>query len=360
MRILFLSGDLCDGGAQRVTATISSRLAENGHNVSLLVFSRSERDYPISQKVQLIYMCGSANEYNKTTHIQRLAYIRKRIHAIKPDVAIGFLQAGYALYFASLGMKFPRIASARVSPERIMTSKGVIASINRFWFRHADAVILQNKEQLELSKDYGWHNMVVISNPLSDSVMSIEKRKYSEVCRRFVMAGRITVQKNYMLAIDAMKVIHSIYPDVILDIFGEGSLKKELQAIVCKAGLEDVIHFKGWSEAITNEFLKYDAYILTSNFEGQPNSLMEAMATGLPCISTSCKTGPKELINGNNGILINPNDLKQLISAMESLITMDKESRQRMGNEAKRHMIDSYSVSVIAQKWEMMLESICR
>lgn len=360
MRILFLSGDLCDGGAQRVTATISSKLAENGNTVALVVFSRSERDYPVSSKVQLQYLCKNIQEYNKASRIKILIHVRNIIRKFKPDVAIGFLQAGYALYFASLGMKLPRVASARVDPKKIMTSKGLIACINKFWFNHADTVVLQNKEQLELSKEYGWHNMVVIPNPINDSAISVGKRKYCETCSKFVMAGRLSIQKNYVLAIDAMKIVHGSYPNVTLDIFGEGTIKKELRLYIDEVGLSDVISLRGWSDNIVGEFMNYDAYMLTSNFEGQPNSLMEAMATGLPCISTACTTGPRELIDKKNGILINTNDLDQLVSAMKKLITMDKEGRKMMGNAARKSIIYSYNTSEIATKWEKMLASICK
>lgn len=361
MNILFLSGDLCDGGAQRVTATIASKLAENGNKVSLIVFSKSERDYPVSIEVQTIYMCENIDEYNRLSHIKRLLFIRKIINELNPDVAVGFLQAGYALYFASLGMNIVRIASARVSPEKIQNAKGPISSITRYWFKHANAVVLQNKEQLEIAKDYGWHNLFVIPNPLNDCVVKhLKKENYNDKCERFVMAGRLVEQKNYKLAIDAMKEIHTLYPHVTLDIFGEGKMRDDLQKYINACKLEDIVTLKGWSDIVAEEIRKYDAYMLTSNFEGQPNSLMEAMALGVPCISTACKTGPRELITSKNGILIEPNSLDQLIDAMKTLITMDKSSREKMGIEARNNMLRSYSASTIASLWEKMFNNLRR
>lgn len=359
MNILFLSGDLCDGGAQRVIARISSQIAEDGHNVTLYVFSKSKKDYQVSEKVKVIYMCENIEEYNHFSHIKRLFFIRRILKMVKPDVAIGFLQAGYALYFSSFGMNIPCVASARVSPEKIQNAKGLFSSINRFWFKHSNAVVLQNKEQLELAKNYGWRNLYVIPNPLDDLFLnSVKKEYHNDICKKFVMVGRLVNQKNYKLAIDAISKIHSCNLDVTLDIFGEGDMKCMLQEYIYNNKLDGVINLRGWSENILYELIKYDAYLLTSDFEGQPNSLMEAMALGLPCISTSCRTGPKDLISNENGILIDTNNIDQLISSINNFINMDKLARKNMGEKARFDMINSYNVKKIASKWEEMFKDL--
>lgn len=359
MRIMFLSADLCDGGAQRVTATMANKLAEFGNEVSLVVFYRSERDYHISEKLNTIYMFNDNREYQSVSHIKRLLLIRRIVKQIKPEVGIGFLQAGYALYFSTLGLNIPRVASARVAPLKLIDAKGLSATITRYWFRRADAVVLQNNEQMNQAIKCKWNKKIVIPNPVNDKVLESELPKYNDICKKIIMVGRLAKQKNYSMAIKAMKVIHERHPQIELDIYGEGELKEQLVAEIEENKLERVVSLKGWSSNIIEVYREYDAYLLSSNFEGQPNSLMEAMGIGLPCISTMCETGPKDLIENNtNGILIETNNLEQLISAIEKLVSMNAFERMKLGQSARKMIHNDYNAEAIAMKWEQLFRTV--
>lgn len=361
MKILFISGDLCDGGAQRVTSVIANEFAMMGHEVYLLVFSHSDRDYYVNNKVELTYMCKNIDEYNEKNNIQNIVYVRKYIKNVKPDVGIGFLQGGYALYFASLGMRFPKIASARVTPNLILEAKGLNAEITKYWFRHASAVVVQNNSQLEQIQNVSWKNKTVIANPLSEKAMRMHIQKYNDSCNRFVMAGRLSKQKNYFLVAEAMKKVHSLYPDVTVDIFGQGALHDQLEQEIVSNGLEGIINLKGWTDNIIGELINYDAYILASDFEGMPNSLMEAMSVGLPCISTDCETGPRELIkNMENGILVPTNDSDKMANAIINLVNMKKSERAGMGEMASKNMRELFNPRAIAEKWENLCNKLIK
>lgn len=355
MRIIFVSGDLCDGGAQRVMSVIANELADLGHDVHLFIFSRSNHDYTVNSKVKLFSLCNSYDDYKKTGHIWRLVKLRRYIKYNKPDVGIGFLQGGYALFFAALGMSFPKIASARVAPSHIAEKKGIYSFINRIWFKHADSIVLQNNEQMEQALHYKWRNCSVIENPLSLEALGSCICEYSNECYKFIMAGRLTNQKNYPMVISAMQRIKKDYSGISVDIFGQGclfySLKNEIEA----AGLSDSIHLRGWCDSIVSQLISHDAYILTSNYEGMPNSLMEAMCVGLPCISTACETGPRELIRESvNGFLIEKDDSKALEDKMRFLINSSKEKRSEIGKNARKDMIDQFNPHAIAKKWEAL------
>ena len=104
--------------------------------------------------------------------------------------------------------------------------------------------------------------------------------------------------------------MHEQIPDMMLDIYGTGRLESELRQQIQEKGLETCVSLRGWTSSPLVEHSNSDIYVLTSDYEGMPNALMEALAMGLPCISTDCDTGPEDLItDGENGFLI---DLQQL------------------------------------------------
>ena len=184
MKIVFLSADLCDGGAQRVISVISGKLADKGLDIYLYLFCQDERDYPINEKVILEIMCEDYAAYCKLSGLQRARRIREYLKRVEPDVAIGFLQAGYALYISSAGLNIKRIASIRNNPEKIDKSSGLRARINKFWLSHADALILQNNSQKKYAEIKKWKNTVVIPNPITDKVVSNTTYNYREKCTR--------------------------------------------------------------------------------------------------------------------------------------------------------------------------------
>ena len=352
MKVLFLSGNLCDGGAQRVISVVASSLAEKGHDVSLLLFSRNEKEYPISENVKITAIRESYEEYSKVSSLGRLKFVRRFLKELKPDVAVGFLEGGYALYLSSWGLKFKKIASTRIDPQILMKQKGLRAKINRRWLRVADALVVQTESQKHRLPCKIRKNSVVIANPVSDKALNIQKESYDE-CRNFVMAGRLSNQKNYPMVFRAMSMVKEKYPDIHVDIFGKGIQQPTLEAQISEMELEDNITLRGWSQNTLEEYLNHDAYILSSNSEGLPNSLMEAMAIGLPCISTDCNTGPADLItDGENGFLIPTDDHEALAKRMTELIEMSPEERARLGKNARKTMIENFNSQIIAKKWE--------
>lgn len=358
MRILFVSGDLCDGGAQRVISVIANEMASLGKEVYLLAFYRSPKDYYINDSVHLTYMCDGYEEYSQKNHFERLFYIRRYIKHVRPDVGIGFLQGGYAMYFASIGLRFKKIASLRNAPETIFKGKSVFDIATRFWFNHADAVVLQNNSQLQEVSKYKWKNKCVIPNPISQRVIDSNQVTYREKCTRFVMVGRLTKQKNYYLAINTMKDVIEEYSNIQLDIYGDGELRDELDELIANNRLNNNIRLMGWTTDTIETMKEYDAFMLTSDYEGMPNALMEAMGLGLPCIATDCKTGPRELIqNDVNGFLVNVDDQNELTKKILTVCNMSRDQRKSIGTIARNYIIGKYSLKEIADRWSGLISS---
>lgn len=362
MKILFLSGNLTDGGAQRVISVASSYLADKGHDVTLLLYARNEKEYPLSENVKVVSLASAPDEYKKISEIKRIFMTRELIKKASPDVAIGFLEGGYGLFVSAFGMRFKKISSIRSNPRLLWTVKGLRATIDKMWFRFSDAIVVQTESQIALMKKSLRKKCVVIANPISDAALDRVKKSHEyDVCNNIVMAGRLATQKNYPLAIEAMRKVVDKYPSVTLSIYGEGFLRENLRKLIEENGLEDNVFLKGWSDNVPDTYAKSDLYVMSSNYEGMPNALMEAMAMGLPSISTDCETGPSDIItDGVNGFLVPVNDADSLSDRIIRIIEMTPEERKTMGEKAHNTIEEKFLSSKILSQWEDLFEGLLK
>lgn len=362
MKISFISGNLCDGGAQRVISVIASELAERGHEVNIFVFARNEKEYSVSSKVNISAISDNFEDYSKISLIKRIVHIRKFLKKVKPDVAVGFLEGGYGLYLASFGLKVKKVASARIDPKVIWRAKGFRAKINRRWFNSADAVVLQTNSQLDNVPQKVRKRSTVIANPVSETALLKNKDYiYQDSCRKIVMFGRLEPQKNYPMVFDAIKIVKEKYLDVSVDVFGKGSIQDKLTELLKTNNIEGNISLKGWTQNTMEECLNHDIFVLSSNFEGMPNALMEAMAVGLPSISTDCPTGPSDLItDGENGFLVKVNDREELAEKILEIMDMTLQQRKQLGTNAHRTIKEGYNKEVIVDNWENLFNKLIK
>lgn len=354
MKVLFVTGTLTHGGAQRVISVVATQMASFGHDVSLIVFKRFPKEYPVSKEVKVYSLAESEEEYERIPGWKRVVMLRSIIKEIRPEVAVGFLEGGYGMYLSSIGMTTKRIASARVNPKNILEETGLRALVNRIWFRRANLVVLQTNGQLNLLSGLCKRDKcTVIANPVSDSYLQCPPHDYFRPVKRIIMVGRLNEQKDYPMAFETMAMVKEHKPDIRLDIIGEGDERKELEALIKEKGLEDNVHLVGWSDSVMKEEENSDIFLMTSRYEGMPNALMEAMASGLVVVSTDCETGPSDLIDdGKNGFLVPVGDAKTAAERIIQISEMSPSSREMIGSAAKTYIINNYSSETIGRRWE--------
>lgn len=141
--------------------------------------------------------------------------------------------------------------------------------------------------------------------------------------KQIVSSGRLTEQKNHALLIKAFAGITAKYPAYKLVIYGDGPLRKDLELLASNLGIADKVSFPGYTTEIRKKIERSSLFVLSSDFEGMPNALMEAMALGVPCISTDCKGGGARFLikNGTNGLLTPIGDVEALQTAMEKILS---------------------------------------
>jgi glycosyltransferase involved in cell wall biosynthesis len=169
--------------------------------------------------------------------------------------------------------------------------------------------------------------------------------------------GRLVRQKGFDLLVEAFARVASMHPDWRVVILGEGAERANLTASIHAAGLVDRVSLAGFASAPERAMRQADLFVLPSRFEGFPNSLLEAMAEGMPCISFDCPTGPKELIEHDvSGWLVPAEDVAALAKGLDMLMG-SAELRIRLGAQA-RGVQQSYSLAAILDKWNRLLESL--
>lgn len=349
-RLTFLAPKLAGGGAERVVSVLTSALAELGYHVDLILYERRENEYPISDKVKIHLLPNRSIYRNKILYlINKYFVLRKLIKECTPDVLVPFLPHQVEQCFAaSRGLKIPMVVTVRNNPQ--FDTDNARQRKRRDWIvKHVEGIFLQAESQKYYFAPKLQKKCFVVPNPISQSILDV-KYEYRNKITKLITMGRLSEQKNHEMLIKAFAKVYKKHPDLSLDIYGEGALKCKIQELINSFNLQFSVHLCGRTNNVAETMCKYDLFVMSSNYEGMPNALMEAMGIGLPCISTNCPTGPAELLGENErGILIPVNNIECLANAIEQMLQssgMNKEYGQR----AKTYIGEKFGSKTVAKQ----------
>ena len=340
-KVLLSITTLFGGGAERVVSVWANQLSHHGYDVSILLYGRSEGEYPVDNSVKIHTVADTYEDYQKLSYFERLKKMRKIVKKIKPDIMINFLpRMQIWMMLATLGMKLNRVETVRVSPWEICKNNKYERFLWKKCFSIANKVIVQTAEQAEYFSKKIQKKCFVIPNPIAEQYRDNEKITYSTKNKEFIAVGRIMLQKNFDMLIRAFSKAVQTYPDIKLSIFGVGDIEDKLKELITQLNMQENIKLMGRSNKVLEELLCRDVFLMSSDFEGMPNALAEAMATGLVCVSTDCRTGPKDLIdNGVNGFLVPTGDEAKMLEAIIKLAQMPKEESEKVGKAARNKIL---------------------
>lgn len=356
MKIAFLITSLGGGGAERVVCNLAGYLVEKGHSVSITTIRGSDTKYDLDSRVEINDLQKDYYESKVSlyTRFKEIAKIIKFFISIKRDqnlVCFLELPVAYALIFKPI-IKAKIIICERNNPE--CYTKGYQRIYKKFANR-ADLSTCQTAEIASWYKKYikDERKICIIPNSINSEIIKAHQSNKSS--KTIVTIARLVPQKNLKLLIDAFEIISVDFPDYRLEIYGEGPLKEDLQLLVKAKHIEDKVFFPGFTKDIIGVLQTASMFVLTSDHEGMPNALAEALAMGVPCIATDCGGGgARELIStGQNGILINRGDLSALVFAMKKILS-DRDFANKISSESLL-LRDILDPNLIHAKWENIL-----
>lgn len=362
MKILFCIDSMTSGGAERVIANLANYLVKDKNDITILTLLQRESSYELDSRVK--YHSLKIREGKKKTFdkIKSIFENRKKYFEYlkdnPQDIVIAFLPR--ACYYSAMvckSMNIKLIISERNDPKSVYNNL-LKKIITKYLYAKADGFVFQTKMASRYFSKKIRKRSVIISNPVNDKFL-IEpysgKRK-----KNIVSVGRLTEQKNQILLIEAFNKIHKKYNDYRLIIYGDGPLRFELERKINEYNLSDKVFLPGISKNILKDIYEASIFVLSSDYEGMPNALMEALALGIPSVSTDCPCGgPQELINNNeDGLLVTPGNCKELTEALELLIN-DKEKCNEFSKKSNAKM-KKYNVKLINKKWISIINDVVK
>lgn len=347
-KIIFISVGLSGGGAERVLTTLANRFALEGKDVTFLLLKSDKIEYELNSDIKIEkYVFNNGKKL-----LQQIKFIRKIIKRNKGCTIISFFtyQSLIAI-IATIGIKCKIIVSERNDPRKTVSNLS-LSYLRNILYKLTNKVVFQTYDAMNLFPNYIKEKSIVISNPLKEELPDPYN---GERKRRFVAFSRLNEQKNIYMMIKACKDVFKNYNEYYLDIYGVGELREDLEVYAKECEIADKVNFKGFVKNIHEEILDATAFLSSSNYEGVSNSMLEAMAIGLPCICTDCPIGGGRMFikNNENGILVEVNNNKEMAKAMIRIIE-DYELRYNISKNAVK-IKEQLSLDIIIKEWEKII-----
>lgn len=354
MKVTLFIGSLYGGGAERVTCNLASYLVQHGYQAEILTMSETEKAYELDERVSVKTLLSLEERKNTVMNtFVRMPRFWRYLKTSDTDAYIVMLPKTTIMFLMFRWLtKAKVIAAERVDPASYSER---IAKMLKKYAKRADGWVFQTEDA---QKWYGDSikdsKSTVIPNAVNP--VFIRPRYVGEKRKVIAGAGRLDSQKNFGMLIRAFAEIAPEFPEHNLVIYGKGDEEKELKSLVESLGLQGRIELPGNIQNIAEEMEKNTMFILSSDFEGMPNALMEAMALGLPCVSTDCPCGgPRYLIqDGVNGLLVPVGDADEMAEAMRRVLS-DSNLAENMGKEARKVAIDLAPEKIYGQ-WKKFVE----
>ncbi len=344
--ITLISQEYKMSGIHRMESQLIKEWRKQGHTVNIIDNKCRSVDYDDLESKPVETIRESRVFFVK--FIKRIKRFKQYFKAHPDDmiVALGWRQGCWAAVIGKF-VKNRVLISERNDPTKNPTS-AMRRRLRNFCFRLADVCVFQTEDAMNYFSPSIRKKGVVIPNPINEQipVFDIKERE-----NYIIAVGRLNPQKNFHMLLKAFASFHQQYPVYTLDIYGDGVLLEELTAYARELGVASAVNFKGFSSDVYPLMAKAAMYVSSSDYEGISNSMLEALAIGVPTICTDCPVGgARQMIeDGVNGLLTPVGDAKAFADAM-CRIAGDKEFAERIAKNAT-DIRKKYPIQVIADKW---------
>ena len=359
MKIVCYVNKLANGGAERVMSVLANGLNRRGHEVIMVTDYSVPNEYPLDKGVEWVILDGEFRPERKdgfSRTMRRIFHIRKICKQKRADIIVSFIRyCNFRGILATLFLKTKNLISVRIDPKIGYRSRAM-AMIARILYPLSDGCVFQTEEAQVWFSPKIQKKSRVIFNPVSDTFYQISAVAVQE--KRIVTCGRLDEQKRFDLLIDAFDKVCDEHPAYKLEIYGVGALQDALQAQIEKLGRQDRICLMGRSEDVPNAIKSASLFVLSSDYEGLPNALMEAMVLGLPVISTDCSGGGARALieDGVDGLIVPCDNVDALADAIRKSLSDPDAAKQRGDKAAEK--AKGFSANNIIAQWETYAQQI--
>lgn len=363
-KIVFHLNCLEQGGAERVVTTLANHFVNDGYQVLIATEWTAENEFAIDSRIQRVHVGLTDKQEKEPTKLQffsRIKNLRSFIKKEKPDIVIAFAQkANYRALMAASFTRIPVIVSVRTDPYLHYTGLRDKIFIPLFFTRAAGSVFQTEGAKSFFSARIQQKSRIIL-NPINEKYIGVPKP--SERRNVVVQSGRLVDFKNQLMLIDAFVIVHQAHPEFKLEIYGGDSgdgTKELLEESIVRNHAENFVCLMGASDELEKKLADAAVFAFSSDWEGLPNALMEAMALGLPVVATDCPCGgPGTLIrNEENGLLVPIKDKEAMAAGIIRLIE-DRELAQRLGDNARR-IGEIANTEAICGQWKDYIETLCK
>lgn len=354
MRITFITNSLGIGGSEKMIKFVANGLSNLGHNVSIINLNTTG-DLSNAENNEYIKVFNANILYKNTfiTNFHYLKFVLANVKKTRPEVLIGFLFLGnfFSVIVGKI-LRIPSIISERSNPFFENKNLSIFTKIKLHFINKANGAVFQTKGASLFYQTSLQKNCCIIANPIS-LPLDFKCNDIHTKRNTIVSLGRLdNKQKRVDITLKAFAKFHKLHKDYKLLIYGSGPDELYLKQLTDELKLSESVFFKGISREPLKDLNNGKIFIITSEYEGISNTLLEAMALGLAVVSTDHSPGGASLLiqNRKNGLLTPVNDIDAIAKALEEYA--DNERLVKTCSLEAKNVLNLFKPNHIINLWE--------
>lgn len=348
--IVIVTIALGNDGAERVLTNLTNEWLGQGHKVTVIQTGADNYgcSYALSNQAEIINI-HAKSKIKPLRYLEEISELIKILRERPNAVVVSFIVSSiFVLAVSSFFVKNKIIVSERNNPKECPAGK--LQQKLRDWsFCTADVCVFQTEDAKAMFPRVAQSKGVVIPNPINTSLPGMVEP--DQRSKTILTACRLHPQKNLPMLIEAFEKLNREHPEYELVIYGQGKERDALEQLIRERGLEQKIWMPGFTSDIHDKMRTAAMFVSSSDYEGISNSMLEALAMGVPTVVTDCPVGGARLMiqNGVNGVLVPVGDAEAMYRGMKKVIE-DPEFAERIAAEAYR-VREQYPIEVVSKMW---------
>lgn len=350
-KLLIVTHGIGDGGAQRVSVMLANGFSDLGYMVRIVTSSPTDKPYFLSRQVEY-YPIDAVQARSYKRVIYRICSIKRHIEDFKPLYILSLSAIPNMMTIIARGfLEIPIVVSERTDPSSHPEQK-LVKILRDILYRIPKKIVFQTEEAKLYFGKTGKRKGVVIPNAVAPSVQT--KEPYRGRRRKIIVGfGSLSDQKDWLTAIKAFEIFAEKNFEYKFIIYGEGAERKILESYITNSIiLRKRVELPGFVSDIHDKIIDAEMFVSSSRYDGISNSILEALALGLPCICTNAPVGGAKMLirDGENGFLVNVGDYVSMSEKMKRISDNPDLGRQ-LGKEAIK-VRERFQFDRIIKLWE--------